>query len=240
MATKLTLVRFPQSEILIINAFLKEEDSDNRRFLTDCETWFGRKVLVLQDEKYGASAREVWRKKRYIKGLAGAPCSAVLKRELLTRCSQPGDINVIGFTLEEEDRLDDLRCHFPDEAASWSAPLIEAGLTHEDCLAIVDRAGIQLPRMYRKGYKNANCIGCPKGGQAYWQNIREDFPADFQEVYEIQKDIGPGANFLRLRSGPHKGERFSLAELPPGRGDMNAEPDFRCSFFCELTTQEIS
>ena len=104
---------------------------------------------------------------------------------------------------------------------------------------MIERAGIELPVMYRLGYNNANCIGCPKGGQAYWQNIRADFPERFATIQGIQEGIGPGANFLRFRSGPRKGERMSLAELPPGRGDMKSEPNFSCSFFCQIAEQEI-
>jgi len=66
VATKWVLANRPDSEILIVNAFVQEEDADNRRFLADCEKWFGRPVLVLRDEKYGASTDEVWRRKRFI------------------------------------------------------------------------------------------------------------------------------------------------------------------------------
>ena len=114
------------------------------------------------------------------------------------------------------------------------APCVEQGLSHEDCLAIIDRVGIVLPLMYRMGYPNANCKGCPKGGQNYWQAIRADFPERFVQIKAIQEEIGPGANFLRFRSGPREGQRMSLAELPPGRGDMKQEPNFHCSFFCDL------
>jgi hypothetical protein len=238
VATKLTLAEYPADQVLIVNAFIVEEHADNRRFLADCERWFGRPITVVRDEKYGASTDEVWRRKRFIKGPRGAPCSGELKRKVLGLLASPGDVNVVGMTREESDRFDDLCDHFP--AVEWRAPLIERGIGKDDCLAMVERAGIELPLMYRLGYDNANCIGCPKGGQAYWQNIREDFPERFGAVMEIQEDIGTGANFLRFRSGPRAGERMSLAELPAGRGDMTKEPSFSCSFFCVLAEQEIS
>jgi hypothetical protein len=149
----------------------------------------------------------------------------------------PGDIAVIGYTREEQERFYDLQENFPDE--TFKAPLIERSLSKADCLAIVDRAGIELPMMYRMGYSNANCIGCPKGGQNYWQAIREDFPERFVQIQQIQESIGPGASFLRFRSGPRVGERMMLAELPPGRGNMADEPSFECSLFCAMAEQEI-
>jgi hypothetical protein len=149
----------------------------------------------------------------------------------------PGDITVLGFTSEETARFDSLCDRFPQEV--FRAPLIERGLDKGDCLAMISRAGIELPMMYRLGYDNANCIGCPKGGQSYWQNIRADFPERFAVIQEIQESIGSGANFLRFRSGPRKDERMSLAELPEGIGNMNKEPNFSCSFYCALAEQEI-
>lgn len=237
VATKLALGEYPPERVLVVNAFIVEEHEDNRRFLADCEKWFDFPITVIRDERYGASTDRVWTERGYMKGLRFSPCSHYLKRELLGSISLPDDINVIGFTIEEQDRFDDLRDHFPQER--FLAPLIDRGLTKGDCLSIVSAAGIELPFMYRKGYQNANCIGCPKGGQNYWQAIRRDFPERFEKIAAIQESIGPGAYFLRFRSGPRKDERMGLKELPAGNGNMAEEPSFSCSFFCEMTKQEI-
>ncbi len=236
VATKLILSEFPADRVLIVNAFVLEEHEDNRRFLAACEQWFEHPILVLRDEKYRASTHEVWIRKRFMKGLHGAPCSRLLKRELLATISLPGDIDVMGFTGEEGDRLEEIQKAFPGR--TFKAPLIERGLSKIDCLTMVLRAGLRLPEMYALGYDNANCIGCPKGGQAYWQNIREDFPVEFAQIMAIQDAIGPGAYFLRFRSGPRVNERMSLHELPDGRGDMKSEPGFSCSFSCAMAESE--
>lgn len=54
VATKIAIERHGD-RTHIINAFIADEDADNRRFLVDCERWFGRAITVLRDEKYGAS-----------------------------------------------------------------------------------------------------------------------------------------------------------------------------------------
>jgi hypothetical protein len=41
VATKLTLAEHSAEEVVIINAFIQEEHTDNRRFLADCEKWHG-------------------------------------------------------------------------------------------------------------------------------------------------------------------------------------------------------
>ncbi len=110
-----------------------------------------------------------------MKGRTGAPCTKLLKRRLLDAWKRPGDVMVLGFTAEEVHRLDDFRERNPDRPVI--APLIERGLGKEDCKAIIARAGIELPAMYRLGYENANCIGCVKGGEGYFRAIREDFPS---------------------------------------------------------------
>lgn len=235
VATKLTLTEHPDA--LIVNAFIAEEHPDNRRFLTDCEAWFGKPVTVLRDEKYGASAVEVFRRRRYIKGRYGASCTSALKRELLRSVEQPGDVIVLGFTAEEQWRLDDFRDNWPDRPCI--APLIDRGLCKDDCKAMVQRAGIELPLMYRMGYYNANCIGCVKGGAGYFRAIREDFPEQFEALAAVESDIGPGAYILRHRSGPLKGQRFPLRELPPGPATRNEEVP-ECGLLCEVAEQEYA
>lgn len=237
VATKLVLQSFPDAEINIYNAYIREEPEDNRRFLADCEKWFSHPITVLRNDRYDASTHEVWRRKRYIKGVQGAPCSSELKRNLLNAVLLPEDVLVLGFTSEEQRRLDS----FIDANNNRRvlAPLIELGLSKQDCFGVITRAGIELPISYRMGYQNANCVGCPKGGQAYWQAIRRDYPAQFAEIRLIQETIGPGANFLRFRSGPKKNERMSLADLPPGVGDMTKEPNFSCGVLCELVDDEL-
>lgn len=235
VATKLTLARYGAThDVQIINAFIKEEHPDNRRFLADCERWFDRPITVLRDEKYGASVIEVFKRKQFIVSRNGAPCSTALKRALLDAWKRPSDVMVLGFTAEEEDRLDDIRERNPDREIL--APLVEAKLGKEDCKAMVLRAGIELPLMYRLGYDNANCPACVKGGEGYFRAIREDFPEWFEDLAAVQESIGPGANFLRYRSGPMKDKRFSLRELPQGKARRN-EKIPACSFSCELAEQ---
>ena len=235
VATKLTLAKHPDA--VILNAYIKNEHPDGERFMADCEKWFGKPITTVRDEKYGADVIEVFRRTRWIKGQHGASCTTRIKRGLLRTFEQPGDVLVLGFTAEEQDRYDDWLEAWPDRPVQ--VPLIERGLTKEDCKAMVQRAGIELPAMYRLGYQNANCIACVKGGLGYFRAIREDFPEEFERLAAVEAEIGPGAWILRHRSGPLKGQRFPLRELPPGKADR-AEPLPSCGLFCEMAEQEYS
>lgn len=229
VATKLALAQYGAThEVVIVNAFLANEHPDNRRFLADCENWFGQSVTVLADEKYGANVIQVFRRERYMKGRTGAPCTKLLKRRLLDTWKSPADVMVFGYTAEETDRLDDFRERNPDRPVI--APLIEQGLGKDDCKALIERAGIELPVMYRMGYDNANCIGCVKGGEGYFRAIREDFPEQFEELCKVQDELGPGSYLFRVRA---TGERYSLRDIPPGPIRRN-ESVPACSFFCEM------
>ena len=228
-ATKIAIARYGVVEI--INAFIADEDDDNRRFLSDCERWFGQKVTVLRDTKYGASPAAVWRKKRFIVSRSGAPCSKALKGDVLSSYQRPGDLMVLGYTADKRDaaRLD--RYIDANAADKVWAPLIEAGMTKDDCFTMISSAGIELPRMYRLGYPNANCPKCPKGGEGYWNHIRITHPENFEEMAKIQDALGPGSYFFRNRK---TGERISLRMLDPdaGRFEPIALPD--CGAVCEL------
>lgn len=232
VATKLAIREYGD-RVVIVNAFIAEELEDNRRFAADCERWFGLPITVLRDTKYGASVDEVWRRERYMKGRHGAPCSSLLKRRVLDAFRKPDDAIVFGYTAEEADRLDDFRGRNPE--LTILAPLVERQITKGECLALVEKAGIQLPSMYALGFENANCPGCPKGGEGYWNRIRVVFPEVFQQRMARQEDIGPGAYFFRNRK---TGERFGLKDLAPNAGRHN-EPAPSCGFFCDALSEEL-
>lgn len=232
VATKLAIAKYGHDRVDIVRAFIVEEHEDNERFQRDCERWLNHPITVLRDERYGASTREVWRRERYIKGMRGASCTRILKRGLLAKVMRPEDIHVLGYTEEEVDRADDFIDWNP--GVKIECPLIDAGLRKRDCLAMIERAGILLPAMYRLGFNNNNCRGCPKGGKKYWAKIRRIFPEFFYEISDIQEEIGPGAYFLRGDGD----ERMRLRDLPLDI-DESDEPEISCSFWCDMAEQDI-
>jgi hypothetical protein len=109
-------------------------------------------------------------------------------------------------------------------------------MTKRDCFAMVSNAGIQLPRMYRLGYHNANCPMCPKGGEGYWNKIRVDFPENFERMARLQDVLGSGSYFFRNRK---TGERISLRMLDPKAGRFKEEPSFECGATCEMPDEAL-
>lgn len=236
VATKIALSDANGIPVVIHNNEIAEEHPDNKRFLSDCQTWFGHPINSMMNEKYHGSIYEVFWRNRFIKSRFGAPCTKYLKRELRDSQRIIGDQLILGFTCEEEGRLDRFIDANPD--IDVRAPLIENGLTKADCLGIIQRAGIAIPAMYLLGYNNNNCIGCVKGGKGYWNKIRVDFPLVFQRMSDLQQMIGPGSYFFK---GKEKGSpRVSLAMLKEDEGNYPTEPDISCGLFCEAAEKDFS
>jgi hypothetical protein len=112
-------------------------------------------------------------------------------------------------------------------------PLIERGITKDDALHLVERAGIELPVLYRLGYRNNNCIGCVKGGMGYWNKVRVDFPEEFARMAQLEREIG--------HSCLHNDAEGSvwLDELHPHRGNYALERSDGCSLDCAIVETDL-
>ena len=225
VATKIAIAenagKFP---LIIAYTEVIEEHPDNKRFLADCEKWFGQEIIILGNDKYKRSIYETFKTSAMnIKG--SAPCTQRLKKQVRIKFEQPTDRQVFGYTAEEQTRLD----RFIDannDVDIWT-PLIDKGLGKEDCLAMLKNANIELPEMYRLGYHNNNCIGCVKGGMGYWNKIKVDFPEHFERMASLE----------RFKSQTVLKDRY-LDELQPTDGNYPQEQNIECSIFCQLAEED--
>lgn len=229
-----------KSELVVAYTEVINEHPDNRRFLVDCERWLGQPITILRNDRYNADIREVYRQRKFLVSPKGAPCTDALKRQVRVFFEEEGDRQVFGFTAEEQHRAD--RFVKNNAYADARFPLIERGLGKSDCLAMIERAGIDLPAMYRLGYRNNNCIGCVKGGAGYWNKIRVDFPKQFAERAQDERLVGH--SILKRETGKDENGRPTyqsvyLDELPAEMGIGVPEPDIECSIFCHMAEQEL-
>lgn len=230
VATKLAINSETHREIAIVRCVVREEHPDNDRFAADCERWFDRPIINLMNDEYHGSIYEVIRRRKYISGKDGAPCTLLLKKQLREKFQLPTDRHVFGYTAEEADRFDSFLDANNIDAVS---PLIERGLKHAETLAIVQDAGIKLPVMYELGYEHNNCVGCVKAtGAGYWNMIRRDFPERFWMMAGASRALG--VTMTRI-----EGKRIFLDELPVGVGNYATEPKIQCGVFCEIAKAEL-
>lgn len=238
VATKLAINKYGKDRVEVLNIHIKEEHPDNQRFLKDCEEWFGVPITTVQNDKYDGSIYEVF-KQGYLKGTNGAPCTTQLKRKVRAQFQREDDIHIFGYTAEEAQRAIDFEERNEMLDVDWV--LVDANLIKQDCLAIIQDAGIKIPFMYELGYKNNNCIGCVKGGMGYWNNIRKDFPEVFARMAMVEREIGHSILKEEVKvQGKKKTRSVYLDELDPNRGDMRNEMDIECSFFCEMVKEDLA
>lgn len=236
VAAKLTIEKYGETHtIRVLNNPVAEEDADNVRFLRDVEKWLDVHIESVVNPMFpSASAVEVWDHQQYMSGIAGAPCTKALKKLARKHWEQGNkcDHIVLGFTADEAHRADNF---VKNERQDLLAVLIDAGLTKGDCFNVLLEAGITLPRIYRLGYPNANCIGCVKAtSPTYWNHVRKVHHEIFQQRAEQSRRIG--TKLVR-----HKGVRMFLDELPAdATGRPMKDMDFECGIFCKPRDEEAA
>lgn len=214
--------------IRVLNNPIAEEPDDNRRFLADVKEWIGQEIETVINPAFpDCSAVEVWEQRQYMSGVAGAPCTNILKKSARRIWEQNNkvDFHVLGFTVEEKKRSDNFMMA---ERGNVIPVLIDAGLTKQDCMDIIVSAGIKPPVSYELGYPNANCIGCVKAtSPTYWNHVRKVHPEVFEARARQSRRIG--AKLVR-----YKGERIYLDELPENaKGRSMKTMIIDCGIFCE-------
>lgn len=233
VATKLALK--DHDNVVIAYCEVIEEHPDNKRFLKDCEEWFGQEIIILGNDKYSRSIYEVFNKTRYLAGHIGARCTLELKKNVRKEFELPTDSQVFGYTVEEQHRVD--RFIDANNDVDMITPLIDRGLAKEDCLAMLKNAGIELPEMYKLGYKNNNCRGCVKAqSPAYWKKIQIDFPEFFEAMSQQEQKLG--VKICKATIDGVADTRIPLTELPEHIRPMDDSVDAQCGIFCYMAEDE--
>lgn len=228
-AAKLTVERYgSDNRVRILNTPIAEEDDDNRRFLADVAEWIGVEIETVVASKYPASsAVEVWDRRGAMVFPHGAPCTVHLKKEARQEWERKNrvDWHVLGFAYDERDRH---KRFILTERDNLLSVLIDAKLSRAQCAEMVVAAGVSLPRIYREGYPNANCVGCVKAtSPTYWNLVRRTRPEVFAARAEQSRRLG-------VRLARYAGERVFLDELPvAAEGQPLKSLEFECGLFCE-------
>lgn len=116
-------------------------------------------------------------------------------------------------------------------------PLIEASLSKQDCHAMLTRAGLTIPEMYRLGFPNANCMGCVNAqSPGYWNRTRRHFPEVFEARAVLSRELG--VRLVKQTSGAR--ERLFLDELDPALDGEDDAPTMECSLLCHIAEDQIT
>jgi hypothetical protein len=190
----------------------------------------GASVISIKSDEY-ADTWDVWEKTRWLAGINGARCTGELKAIPRVSFQRPDDIHVFGYTADSEDisRAERLRANYFDMRIE--TPLIDAGLTKQAVLAIVQSKGVELPAMYKLGYQNNNCIPCVKATSAnYWALVRKTHPAEFYRMAKLSRD-------LNVRLCRINGVRSFIDDIP--HDWPTTKPIVpTCDFLCQIAGDE--
>ncbi len=230
VATKIALD--VNEDVIIAYTDTGSEHPDHKRFLAECEEWFGQKIIQLQSDRY-TSTWQVWRERRFLVGPTGALCTAELKKKVRFKFERPDDIQVFGYTADKKDAKRAERFRTQNPGVDLRTPLITAGLTKTACRRLLVAAGIEPSVMYELGFNNSNCVPCVKGGIGYWNHIRRVFPDDFAQMSVLEREIGHSV--LSDKDGP-----IWLDELHPERGRHDPPEQIDCGLLCDLDDEPES
>ena len=209
----------------VLYTHIDNQHPDTLRFLRDCEKVLGKEIEILQSPYL--SVENVIRQFKFINSPYGAKCTQILKKRVRKEWEYgKTDLTYIwGYDAKETDRAERLVESMPE--FNHVFPLIERGLSKDDCHGIAKELGIKRPMMYDLGYPNNNCVGCVKGGMGYWNKIRVDFPEVFDRMAKLEREVGAACS-----------KRVWLDELDPSRGKMTDEILEDCSITCQLALED--
>lgn len=227
VACKLALAKWDGPSV-VVYCDTGGEHPDNARFMRDASKWLEHFIFTLKSDQY-ESIWDVFEKTRYLAGVKGARCTAEMKKKVRQKFEDLGnDIQVFGFDIAERERANRFRENNPEVDCMF--PLIDAGMSKQDCLDELMKAGIEIPTMYKLGYKNNNCIACVKGGAGYFNKIRVDFPEAFNRMAKLEREFNVA--LCKTYAGDGKRKRVFLDELPPDMGRYESELDLSCGVLC--------
>lgn len=214
------LAKQKYGEIEAIYCEVAQEHPSNKSFLVDFQRKTNIPVKVLKNEQFDGDIYNVFRKRKFIKGIYGAPCTMLLKKDIRKKYQRPDDTHIFGFTVDEQERETKIIDSEPEIIID--SLLIDQEITKNDCKQWLLDMGFELPEMYKLGYANNNCVGCVKGGMGYWNAIRVDFPEAFNKMAVLEREIGHSVC-----------KESYLDELDPKAGNFKRDQPSACGFLCE-------
>lgn len=187
------LRNYPRDEIVLLFHDTKEEDKDTYRFLHEMAAALG---LPITERSDGRSVTELFYDEGYLGNNQNTFCSRMLKVEPANRFMQElrdwgydEIVLVIGYSAREPERVTKMvgRCAAANLQVRF--PVIEERVTKQDCADWCLEMGVKPSAMYCWS-EHANCVGCVKGGKAYWLAVHEHHPDVFEARAQQEEEFG--------------------------------------------------
>jgi len=186
------LRNFPREEVVLLFHDTKEEHPDTYRFIREMSAALGVEVTERSD---GRSVTELFRDEGFLGNNQNAMCSRILKAaqgdkfnaELIAAGFDV--VRVFGFSPQEPTRIQRAAAAGIRDGFSVRFPLVEENVTKQQCADWVIAQGVKPSAMYCWS-EHANCVGCVKGGRAYWLAVAEHAPDVFAQRAALEREFG--------------------------------------------------
>lgn len=188
------LRNFAPKDVVLLFHDTKEEDPDTYRFIREMAEALHHPITERSD---GRSVTEIFRDEGAIANNRMAFCSRILKAEQRDRffkelrgLGETEFVNVLGFSALEVNRVQRAAARADAEGYSCRFPMIEERVTKQEaadwCRVTM---GVSPPAMYRWS-EHANCVGCVRGGKAYWLAVAKHAPEVFAQRVALEAEFG--------------------------------------------------
>lgn len=204
---------FPREEVVLLWHDTKEEHPDTYRFLLEMAVALGMPITERSD---GRSVTEVFRDEGLLGNGQNTMCSRILKAQQGIRYVEELQaaghdvVKVVGYSAAEPKRVERMVGRANTEGITVRFPVIEEGVTKQQCADWCVSMGVQPSAMYCWA-EHANCVGCVKGGRAYFLAVAEHHPDVFEQRAQLEEEFGH--TIIRGYHGPREDNEITLRQL---------------------------
>lgn len=186
---------YPRDEVTLIFHDTKEEHPDTYRFIREMSAALDKPVVEDSD---GRSVTQLFRDECMLGNGQQTFCSRILKAErcaafisgLKTLDDDVEIVKVIGYSASEPKRVARMVGHAANEGIAVRFPVIEERVTKQQCADwCACTMGVRPSAMYEWA-EHANCVGCVKGGRAYWLAVARNHPDVFEQRAQLEEEFG--------------------------------------------------
>lgn len=184
---------YPRDQVILLWHDTREEHPDTYRFLREMALALGMPITERSD---GRSVTQLFRDEGMLGNGQNTMCSRVLKAEQGSafvaelRAAGHDVIKVIGYSAGEPLRVARMVGHCAAAGIGVRFPVIEERVTKQACADWCQCAMGVRPSAQYEHFEHANCLGCVKGGRAYWLRTREIHPDVFEQRAGLEEEFG--------------------------------------------------
>lgn len=187
------LRHYPREEIVFLFHDTQEEHPDTYRFMREMASALKIDITERSD---GRSVTQVFRDENALANNRMAFCSRILKaqqRDLyfkeLRQSGVDEIINILGFSSNESNRVQRTSARAESSGYKVRFPVVEENITKQQCADWCISMGVRPSSMYLWS-EHANCLGCVRGGKAYWLKVKEHHPDVFEQRAKLEEEFG--------------------------------------------------